>query len=125
MAGVDEYWHRQEPGRTIPKNIPDRRPTHPKAYGQRIRKVTRLSQADRQRFKIMAIEHPPTMKTTTPPEPLCTLRVTNLGYSIAIIPATAADRTEFLVNAPRRGMSLRDFCQDQIPDAMVFAAFET
>jgi hypothetical protein len=65
------------------------------------------------------------MKTTTPPEPLYAFRVTNLGYSIAIIPATAADRTKFLANAQRRGMSLRDFCQDQIPDAMVFAEFET
>ena len=70
----------------------------------------------------MAIETPPTMKTT-PPEPLYTFRVTNLGYSIAIIPATAADRTKFLTNARRLGMSLRDFCQDQILDAMVFAEF--
>jgi hypothetical protein len=68
---------------------------------------------------------PPTMKTTTPPEPLYAFRLTNIGYSIAIIPATAADRTKFLANVRRRGMSLRDFCQDQIPDAMVFAEFET
>ena len=65
------------------------------------------------------------MKTTTPPEPLCTFRVTNLGYSIAIIPATAADRAKFFANARRRGLSMRDFCQDQILDAMVFAEFET
>jgi hypothetical protein len=70
-------------------------------------------------------EHPPTMKNHHTPEPFYTFRVTNLGYSIAILPATAADRTKFLANARRRVMSLRDFCQDQILDAMVFAEFET
>jgi hypothetical protein len=73
----------------------------------------------------MATEHPPTMKNHHTPEPFYTFRVTNLGYSIAILPATAADRTKFLANARRRVMSLRDFCQDQILDAMVFAEFET
>jgi hypothetical protein len=65
------------------------------------------------------------MKPSSPPEPLHTFRGTNVGYSIAIIPATAADRTKFLANASRRGVILREFCQDQILDAKVFAEFET
>jgi len=40
------------------------------------------------------------MKTTTPPEPLYAFRVTNLGYSIAIIPANRGRPDQALGQCP-------------------------
>ncbi len=62
---------------------------------------------------------------TTPPEPLYTFRVTNLGYSIATIPATAADRTKFLTNARRRGMSCATFVRIRSSTPWYLPSFET
>jgi hypothetical protein len=58
-------------------------------------------------------------------ESLFTFRYPNLGYSIQIVPHTAATRARIKYQARERHLSLRDYCQDEIIGSMVLAEFET
>ena len=64
------------------------------------------------------------MKPNSPPEPLYTFRYPELGYSIVIIPHSAADRTKIKRQAESGHLSLQDYCRDTIIDSMVLAEFE-
>jgi hypothetical protein len=64
------------------------------------------------------------MNPNSPPEPLYTFTYPNLGYSIQIVPHTAADRIKIKREAKSRHLSLRDYCQDEIIGSMVLAEFE-
>ncbi len=60
----------------------------------------------------------------TPPEPLYTFRYPDEGYSIQIVPHSAANRAKIKRQARERSLSLRDYCQDEILGSLVFAEFE-
>jgi len=64
------------------------------------------------------------MNPTSPPEPLFTFTYPNLGYSIVIIPHSAADRTKLQRQSESGHLSLQDYCRDTIIDSMVLAEFE-
>jgi hypothetical protein len=64
------------------------------------------------------------MKPELTPEPLYTFRYPNLGYSIQIVPHSAADRTNIKRQAREQHISLRHFCQDETIGSMVLAEFD-
>jgi hypothetical protein len=64
------------------------------------------------------------MKANSPPRTALHLHLPNLGYSIQIVPHTAADRTKIKREAKSRHLSLCDYCQDEIIGSMVLAEFE-
>jgi len=49
------------------------------------------------------------MKPNSPPEPLYTFAYSNLGYSIQIVPHSAADSAKIKREARQRRVSLRDY----------------
>lgn len=67
---------------------------------------------------------PEPMKRTSPPEPLYTFQYPNLGYSIQIVPHTAADSAKIKQQAKSRHQTLRDYCQDEMITSLVLAEFE-
>jgi hypothetical protein len=67
---------------------------------------------------------PELMKPNSPPEPLFTFNYPNLGYSIQIVPHSAADRIKLQRQAESGRLSLQDYCRDTIIDSMVLAEFE-
>jgi len=64
------------------------------------------------------------MKPNSLPKPLYTFAYPNLGYSIVIVPHSAADRKKLQRQAESGRLSLQDYCHDEIIGSMVLAEFE-